>query len=146
MSGFVSQLKAVGATDTAVLAFDNTREMLVVSNDSAQDVWLTLSNSATLKPAVVGVGILVEKTTGRVTIFPPLCQGGMKAISESGSVWDLAASTYRVEDYNKGFGGSRLEVMVNLFANANDTPEKADNLVLSASTPYADGSIVGGVS
>jgi hypothetical protein len=67
-------------------------------------------------------------------------------ISESGSVWDLAASTYRVEDYNKGFGGSRLGVNAGIVGGAGDDPVKGDNLVLSASAPYADGSVISGVS
>lgn len=84
-AGFVSAEVSVGTGNTAILPYNQTRDMLVLSNGGANDIWVTLSNSSTLKAAVVGVGILIPATNGSVTIFPPLCKGGVQGIAETGA-------------------------------------------------------------
>ncbi len=65
----------------------------------------------------------------------------------SGSVFDIAsASTWRVEDINKGFGGSRLFFSANLTGAAADDPVKADNIAPNFAQREILGSNIHGVS
>ena len=131
--GFRGTMVVHGAVDVAV-ADD-------VAGISSSVFIVSLSN-------VVGVA---RATVAAKFVIHTAASGLVEAvIGEDGVVYDIAGSTHRIEDYNKGFGGSRLGVQATLFGADGDDPVKTDNLVMSiggsgAVPAFAEGSTISGV-
>ena len=71
---------SVGASSTQVLAANSSRKLLILVNDSDEDIYIALGATATLNS-----GIRLNKKGGSLTLDDPKYTGVVNAICSSGS-------------------------------------------------------------
>jgi hypothetical protein len=71
---------SVGSSSTQVLAANSSRKLLILINDSDEDIYLALGSTATLNS-----GIRLNKKGGSLTLDDPKYTGVVNAICTTGS-------------------------------------------------------------
>ncbi len=71
---------SVGSSNTQVLAANSSRKLLILVNDSDEDIYIALGATATLNS-----GIRLNKKGGSLTLDDPKYTGVVNAICSSGS-------------------------------------------------------------